>query len=438
MKPHTLPLDSLAFALTQSAQVLTGVGAGQSLTEALQRLPDAPWPAATKGAVQDISYTTLRQYGLAKALVALLVPRPPNPLVHGLLSASLALLVEQRYAPHTLVDQAVQAAGAQPKLAGAKNLVNAVLRRFLREQDALLRQARQQDEALWNYPTWWIAAVREHYPAHWQEILRTGNQRPPLTLRVNRRWGTPAQYLEQLQQAGLEAVLLEGGALRLAQAVPVSQLPGFTRGWVSVQDAGAQLAAALLDVHDGMRVLDACAAPGGKTAHILELAAADVLALDQDARRLQRVEENLQRLQLHGQVQVQVKAGDAGQPQDWWEGRPFDRILADVPCSAAGIVRRHPDIRWLRRPADVRSLPQQQQRILTALWPLLAGDGKLLYATCSIFPQEGEAVIQRFLAAHADAIRLPAPGQLLPLAQENEDHDGFYYALLQKKIQKKK
>jgi len=384
--------------------------------------------------VQDISYTTLRQYGLAKALVALLVPRPPHPLVQGLLGASLALLVERRYAPHTLVDQAVQAAGAESKLAGAKNLVNAVLRRFLREQAVLLRQAREHGEALWNYPVWWIEAVRQHYPAHWQEILRTGNQRPPLTLRVNRRWGTPAQYLEQLQHVELEAVLLAGGAIRLAQPVPVSQLPGFTEGWVSVQDAGAQLAAGLLDVRDGMRVLDACAAPGGKTAHILELATADLLALDQDVRRLQRVEENLSRLQLRAQLQ----AGDAGQPQDWWDGRPFDRILADVPCSAAGIVRRHPDIPWLRRPADVRSLPQQQQRILTALWPLLAGDGKLLYATCSIFPQEGEAVIQRFLAEHADAIRLPAPGQLLPLAHAHEDHDGFYYALLQKKTQKKK
>lgn len=427
--------------------MLTRVAGGTSLTEALQQQIKPHWLLSTRGAVQDICYTTLRHYGLAKALVAALVVRPPAPQVHALLAIGLTLLVEQRYAPHTLVDQAVLAASAESKLAATRHLVNAVLRRFLREQEALLLQARQQPEAHWNYPCWWVDEVRKHYPQQWQQILTSGNQPPPLTLRVNRRWGTPADYLQQLQQANLVGAIIGPAAVSVLPPVPVNQLPGFAEGWVSVQDAGAQLAAPLLDVHDGMHVLDACAAPGGKTAHLLELANLDLLALDHDAKRLRRVEENLQRLQLQANATVTLEVGDASQPQTWWDGRVFDRILADVPCSAAGIVRRHPDIRWLRRPGDLLSLPQQQLQILNALWPLLAPNGKLLYATCSIFPQEGEAVIQKFLQqrdqAARDVMRLPAPGQLLPksvhpaesarIAETIEtNHDGFFYALLQK------
>jgi len=212
--------------------------------------------------------------------------------------------------------------------------------------------------------------------------------------------------------------------------VPVDQLPGFADGLVSVQDAGAQLAAHLLDVQDGMRVLDACAAPGGKSAHMLELADVDLLALDKDSLRLQKVGENLDRLQLS----AKLLAGDAADPPDWWDGTPFQRILADVPCSASGVVRRHPDIKWLRRPEDIVGFSQQQGQILSALWHTLAAGGKLLYATCSIFPQENRAVVSAFLREHSDARQLPLSvpgmneGQLLP----NDQHDGFYYALLEK------
>lgn len=427
--------------MLHASAVLARVAQGTSLTEVLQQQMPQHWPAATRGAIQDISYTTLRQYGLVKALVAVLVERPPQPQLHALLATALTLLVEQRYTAHTLVDQAVQAAAADRKLAGARHLVNAVLRRFLREQEALLSQVRQQPAAQWNYPAWWITEVQKHYPLQWPQILIAGNQPPPLTLRVNRRWGSPVDYVQQLQAHDLRGHVIGPAAVCLERPVPVTQLPGFAAGWVSVQDAGAQLAAPLLDLQDGMRVLDACAAPGGKTAHLLELAAIELLALDQDAKRLNRVEENLQRLQL----QATVRAGDAGQPSTWWDGRPFDRILADVPCSAAGIVRRHPDIRWLRRPQDLLSLPQQQLEILNALWSLLAPNGKLLYATCSIFPQEGEAVIAQFLQQHPSGQsvkRLSAPGQLLPIpsaiqdtaeiAAETARHDGFFYALLQK------
>jgi len=266
-------------------------------------------------------------------------------------------------------------------------------------------------------------------------ILEAGNRHPPMTLRVNRRRGTAADYQVQLEEQGIHARLIEDdlmgiGALQLDKPVAVDKLPGFFAGLVSVQDAGAQYAARLLDVCDGMRVLDACAAPGGKAAHILESAAVQMVALDKDEKRLRRVAENLQRLDLS----AQLVCGDAAEPEKWWDGSPFQRILADVPCSASGVVRRHPDIKWLRRSTDIAGFAAQQLNILRALWRLLAQDGKLLYATCSVFRQENEQVIVAFLAQQPDARRLPVTlpesgnGQILP----DDLHDGFFYALLQK------
>jgi 16S rRNA (cytosine967-C5)-methyltransferase len=256
-----------------------------------------------------------------------------------------------------------------------------------------------------------------------------------MTLRVNRRRGSTADYLAQLVHQDISARLIEPDALQLDKPVPVDKLPGFFSGQVSVQDAGAQYAAYLLDVHDGMRVLDACAAPGGKTAHILELAQVELVAVDKDEKRLLRVAENLQRLNLTSQGgSAQLVVGDAAGPDAWWDGRTFQRILADVPCSASGVVRRHPDIKWLRRSADIAGFAAQQLDLLRALWRLLAQDGKLLYATCSVFQQENEQVIAAFLAQRPDARRLPIAlpcdidGQLLP----DDHHDGFFYALLYK------
>jgi 16S rRNA (cytosine967-C5)-methyltransferase len=249
-------------------------------------------------------------------------------------------------------------------------------------------------------------------------------------LRINRQHGTTMDYLLLLEQHGIAARHVAPDALQLDKPVSVDKLPGFFTGVVSVQDAGAQYAAKLLDSRDGMRVLDACAAPGGKTTHILECAKVDVVALDKDAKRLQRVAENLQRLGLH----ARLLAGDAAQPETWWDGKPFERILADVPCSASGVVRRHPDIKWLRRRADIAAFAVQQLSILQSLWRLLAQNGKLLYATCSVFQQENEQVITAFLVQHPDARRLEVSlpenvqGQLVP----NEQHDGFFYALLHK------
>ena len=249
-----------------------------------------------------------------------------------------------------------------------------------------------------------------------------------MTLRSNVRRGSASDYLHRLQQAGLGARRLDNGALLLARPVPVERLPGFGEGAVSVQDAGAQLAATLLDVRDGMRVLDACAAPGGKTAHILELADVDMTALDADAVRLQRVGSNLERLGLSARMQ----AADAAAPDVWWDGNPFERVLVDAPCSASGVVRRHPDIKWLRRPSDIGGFAAQQQRLLQALWKVVARGGKLLYVTCSIFSEEDHQTIGGFAARHPDARILGGmPGRdglLLP----DDEHDGFYYALLQK------
>ena len=327
-----------------------------------------------------------------------------------------------------MVDHAVRAAQTiNPRVGG---LVNAILRNFLRNRAELLEQASHSAEGKYSYRQWWVDELNAQYGERCTAILEAGNQRPPMTLRVNQRRGSTADYLAQLARQGYSAIQIEPGALLLEKPLPVDRLPGFSDGMVSVQDAGAQYAAGLLDVRDGMRVLDACAAPGGKTAHILEQADAELVAVDRDAARLERVAENLQRLQLN----AQLVAGDAAAPDTWWDGRPFQRILADVPCSASGVVRRHPDIKWLRRSTDVAGFSAQQLDILRALWRLLALDGKLLYATCSVFRQENEDVVTSFLAQHRDALRIPVAlpgdteGQLLP----DDQHDGFYYALLQK------
>ena len=425
-----LSSDSLAFALAGAARALAAVEAGHALPRALGDVFAAhAMPPTARGAIQDLAYRSMRRRGLASALLRELAQRPPAQLrLHALLCCALALLAEEApaYAPHTLVDQAVEACAADRELQRAKGMANAVLRRFLRERDTLLAKVLQQDEARWNYPQWWIAKARDAWPQQWQQVLAAGDSQPPLTLRVNRRKFALENYRAELAAHGIESTPVGPSALKLARALPVAQIPGFSDGAASVQDAAAQLAAPLLDLQDGMRVLDACAAPGGKTGHLLELADVDLLALDQDAERLGRVRENLQRLSL----QAELRLGDASKA-DWWDGRPFDRILADVPCTASGIVRRHPDIRWLRRPDDATQLAALSARILDNLWGMLKPGGKLLLATCSLWPEESTLQAQAFAERHS-AIVLQAPGQLLPTSGEQTDHDGLFYALLQK------
>jgi 16S rRNA (cytosine967-C5)-methyltransferase len=428
----SLKPDALAYSLMGAANAIAQVRTGTNLPLALghvwSRLPEIT-PQA-RGAMQDISYRAMRQLGQSEALVSLMAPKAPEPLVSALLSCALALLASpdepRPYEDFTVVDQTVTAAESHPDTARAKGMVNAVLRRFLRERQALLDAVLLQPVAKWNYPQWWIDAAKTAWPQQWQAILATGNSAPPLTLRVNARQSTVEQYLARLAAAGIGASQIGPYAVRLDKAIGVQLIPGFADGEVSVQDAGAQLAAPLLDVQAGMRVLDACAAPGGKTCHILELADADVTALDADAKRLARVGENLQRLQLKATLQ----AADA-QNKDWWDGQQYDRILADVPCTASGIVRRHPDIRWLRRKADTLQLATLSGKILDNLWQMLAPGGKLLFVTCSLWPQESEAQAAAFAVRH-QAVRLDAPGQLLPAGGSGQDHDGLFYALFQK------
>lgn len=429
----TIPLkaDSLAFSLLGAAHAVAKVRAGSALPQALADVfaNSRPLPQA-RGAIQDIAYRAMRARGRSDALIGLLASKSPQPaLLHGLLSCAITLISDPdnvAYEAFTVVDQAVTAAAADASIAHAKGMVNAVLRRFLRERETLLNQILTVPEAIWNYPDWWIDSVRSAYPRDWQSILRAGNAAPPLTLRINRRKTTVSAYLDLLREQGMPALQIGADAVRLEQPVPVNQIPSFSLGMVSVQDAAAQMAAPLLDVQDGMRVLDACAAPGGKTGHLLEIANADVLALDHDATRLQRIEENLQRLQLT----ATLKKGDAT-GRDWWDGALFDRILADVPCTASGIVRRHPDIRWLRRKDDAAQLAALSAKILDNLWGLLRPGGKLLFVTCSIWPRESVAQADAF-TLRQQAIRLPAPGQLLPTSGAENDHDGLFYALFQK------
>lgn len=431
MSKTLLKPDSLAFSLLGAARAVAQVKAGAALPQALTTVSADASPQA-RGAMQDLAYRTMRRLGRCESLLGLMTDkRPTPPELHGLLCCALALIDTEGDAPYeafTVVDQAVHAAASQASTAHAKGMVNAVLRRFLRERDTLLTQALKQQSAQWNYPQWWIDSIRNAYPQTWQSILQAGNSLPPLTLRVNRRKTTIDTYLQTLAAQTITTTRIGPDALKLEKPVPVAQIPGFAEGLVSVQDAAAQLAAPLLDLQDGMRVLDACAAPGGKTGHMLECADVELLALDSDPRRLSRIDENLQRLQLH----ARLRTGDAS-ADEWWDGHPFDRILADVPCTASGIVRRHPDIRWLRRKNDAAQLATLSASILDNLWKMLRPGGKLLFVTCSIWPQESELQAAAF-AARNHAARLPAPGQLLPASRQEQDHDGLFYALFQKTV----
>lgn len=410
-----------------AAGVLEDVLEGAALHQVLPRRVQQLETPGERGALQDIVYGSLRQLGRLDAWLEALLERPlTDPQLGWLLRVALYQLAYTRAPAHAVVHNAVTAAGEGWR----RGLANAVLRNFQRRRPELEKLADDQPRARWSHPDWWIEKLQAEHPTRWQAILEASLQHPPFTLRVNARWGDAAKYLQVLTEAGLPARQTGADAVTLDKAVPVHALPGFDQGWVSVQDSGAQWAARLLDAQPGERVLDACAAPGGKTGHILERADVELIALDVDAARLARVQENLDRLHLN----ARLMAGDAAQPDAWWDGQLFDRILADVPCSASGVVRRNPDIKWLRRPEDIAQFAAQQAVMLDALWRLLAPGGTLLYATCSIFSDENDGQVRAFLARHAqDAERCPLPeslsdGSLLPDAE----HDGFFYALLRK------
>ncbi len=404
-------------------------------------------PPASRAPVRDMAYATLRALGSTRFIAERLNARPPAPLLGALQCVVLAALLEGRRAPAIVVDQAVAAARVLlPGAAGqsGSGFINATLRRFARERDALLALASADLQARCNLPSWWVELIITHYPDTWRELVAASASKAPLTVRVNTRATDVATITARFDRAAIGWRRTGVAALTLDHALAVERVPGFSEGLVTVQDAGAQLAAPLLAPRDGDRVLDACAAPGGKTTHLLELAACEVVALDIDAQRVQRIEQNLRRQQFT----ATVVRGDATRPEDWWDGRAFDRIMLDAPCSASGIVRRHPDVPWHRRRSDIATFAAGQRRLLDALWPLLKPGGTLVYVTCSIFPDEGEAVITAFCSHQLDAERRPAVvrwadgesavSQLVPTppagpADGGREHDGFYYALLSKR-----
>ncbi len=431
---------SLWQQLGASARVLAGLRNGRALAPQLDGLS-----AEFRPGVQALTFHALRELGRAQALRQLLARRAPPPHADALLCLALALIWRVEGAPyeaHTLVDQAVEAANRDPSSRRQAGFLNACLRRFLREREALVAHTARDPVAVWNLPRWWIERLQRDHPDHWQAIARAGATQAPMVLRVNLRRSSRSVCLQAMQLAGIEAHPLGEAGVLLARPMPVSQIPGFSEGLLSVQDGAAQMAAPLLlqgfAQPQDLRVLDACAAPGGKTAHLLELGAGQVTALDIDPARCERIRQNLQRLQLD----ADVLAADAAKPSSWWDGRAFDAILLDAPCTASGIVRRHPDIPWMRRESDVNQLAAQQLRLLNALWPVLKTGGRLLFCTCSVFRQEGSEQARAFAANNTDAALLPFAGHLLPrnwldadAVPDNEpgDHDGFFYALLEKR-----
>ena len=420
-----------------AAVAVAAVLSGRSLDDVLPQ-HDVALSPGDRSLLRALVYGVLREHGFLAAIVAKMLKSPltDEPLIAALIEVGLYQLRSMRVSPHAAVSETVDACEILG-VPGRRALVNALLRRFQREQRALELAAADDAARRWSHPTWMIDSIRCDWPQDWERVLNGGNEQGPLTLRVNRRRVTRDDYAARLRAAGLGCRTVEGvaDALVLESAVPVERLPGFADGDVSVQDASAQLAADLMQLEDGQRVLDACCAPGGKTAHALERAKVSMLALDRDVERLGRVQENLSRLRLESEV----LAWDAGLLRDRLDGAPFDRILLDAPCSGTGVIRRHPDIKWLRRHDDIPRMAAEQLRLLSALWPLLAPGGRLVYATCSVLAAEGEDVIRSFFLQQADAKHEPIEaswGEARKLGRRiapGGDFDGFYYACLRKK-----
>lgn len=418
-------------ARAQAAKILQRViYQGESLSTAL------PAGANSDPLTSDLCYGCLRWHEPLSALLDELLSKAlkkKDKDVECLLRVGLYQIIYQKTPDHAAVNETIKALKSLKK-PWAKKLLNGVLRNFLRKQDVLLATIKKKDAVRYAFPDWLLGKIKKAYPDNWETILYESNQRAPMTLRVNLSRQSRADYLVKLRQSEINATPVESvsSAIVLEQPINVHELPGFTEGEVSVQDAAAQLATILLACEDGMSVLDACAAPGGKTGHILESAKnLSVLAIDNSENRLKRVSENLSRLKLD----ANLLAIDAGEVESYAADGPFDRILLDAPCSATGVIRRHPDIKVLRRPSDIASLQEQQKRLLEALWGILKPGGVLLYATCSILPEENEQQVSAFLERHGDIELLPinkAQGQGRQVIPGEDNMDGFYFASLKK------
>ena len=417
---------------------------GQSLSQALPAVQQDLNPK-DKALVQVFCYGVLRTLPRLDFFCRSLMQKPlkgKQRELHFLILVGFYQLLYTRIPSHAAVGETVNGAKALKKQA-LKGMINGVLRNFLREKEALIEKADQQDTLKYCHPGWLVKRLQAAYGEEQAAaIMIENNQQAPMWLRVNNTYHTRDQYQVLLEQVELPSFIAadaeNNNALRLEKATDVYKLPGFTEGWVSVQDGAAQLAAHYLGAQADDLILDACSAPGGKTVHTLELQPKikQMVAVDADAKRLVRVQENLDRLNL----KATVIHGDASKPNDWWNGEQFDRILCDAPCSATGVIRRHPDIRWLRRDSDIAELVTLQKSILNALWEKLKPGGILLYATCSILPDENELQVKSFLESKSDATLIPLSEQYNSVTQgrqllPNEDAmDGFYYAKLQKNL----
>ena len=421
-----------------AAKVLTSViRDGQSLTAALNNTLGVVESDKDRAFIQALCYGVCRNFHRLDYILSQMLDKPLKDLdVKALALIGLYQLKFMRVKSHAAVSETVLAARKKP---WAKALINALLRSYLRGQEGFEQKADNVKSALVSHPDWLIQQIEQDWPMQAQQIFQQNNEQPPMALRVNLANISQDQYLQKLRDQGIEAEAVSfcRSAILLNKPAVVNILPGFNEGWVSVQDTAAQLAAELLDVQIGHRVLDVCAAPGGKAAHILEHQpkVRELVAVDIDKLRLQRVNDNLQRLKLSAKLIV----GDASKPEDWWDGQLFDRILLDVPCSALGVIRRHPDIKLLRRAEDINTLQVLQKRIMTAVWSLLAPGGIMLYATCSILKQENEQQIEAFLATNTNAIEVPinADWGLVrrygrQILTGESAMDGFYYALIRK------
>lgn len=397
-------------------------------------------PNEMKRVVQSLLYTTVRHRAKVELLLGKLVKKPPQENTKALLYIALALLLEGKEKAFTVVNQAVDAAKMNAETAWSSGFINAVLRNFLRSRSQLTASFKTNLSAQFNAPGWWISKVRQAYPNQWRGILSTQNKQPPLTVRVNRSKISVSDFLLKLEQNGLTGKQVGSWAVVIEPACPVNKIPGFFEGLCSIQDAGSQLVTELLTLKDGDRVLDACAAPGGKSAQLLETYKLDLTAMEIDPKRAPRIKDTLSRLNLNAKIVV----GDASDESCVEKLGDFDAIVLDAPCTASGIVRRHPDIVWSRRPEDVALLAQRQRKILETLWKRLPNGKDLLYIVCSVFPEEGPEQIKCFLEKHPEAHLKGTPLtpdgvlRLLPTEQEADknlpsNHDGFFYALLTKR-----
>ena len=431
--PRPLQPNSLAWAILTAANCVTEVVAfGRSLTVTLTRLRKQTLPVnAVRAQAIDLTYATLRRYRRSDVELSLLLDRPTaEDELRSLLRVSLCWLEMHPEKAHVGVDQAVEAAAT---LSGGRyrGFVNAILRRALRERTALDAAIATDEVAFYQHPAWWLKRLKNDWPTQWQSVVTGGNRKPPMGLRVNRLRTDATSYRQQLADAGVavQPALPEDGdeAVLLMQPQGAESLPGFAQGLVAVQDLGAQQAARLLDVQPGMRVLDACAAPGGKAAHLLESAAIELTAVEADRERCAALRQALDPARFPADRSIHIFCADAADTNSAWAKRPFDAILLDAPCSGSGVAGRHPDAKWLRRDDDIDALARTQKRLLKALWPLLKPGGRLLYGTCSLFAQENQQQIQTFLRNTPDA-QLLEQTHLLPDAR----HDGFFYALMHK------